>query len=159
MDRHPPRAAEHAGAVDRAGDGAVRRRHPGRSVAVVPRPRRARTLSVMGTHAVGIGRRIYARSALAGGVSGARHQPRGVRRQPLGRRAARHARPAAATLMQPTPDQQTGLRDKVASAEPVLNVNALKTYFFTRSGVVKAVDGVSFTLKRGETLAIVGESG
>jgi peptide/nickel transport system ATP-binding protein len=61
--------------------------------------------------------------------------------------------------MQLKPDHQTGLRDNVASAEPVLEVNALKTYFFTRSGAVKAVDGVSFALARGETLAIVGESG
>jgi peptide/nickel transport system ATP-binding protein len=61
--------------------------------------------------------------------------------------------------MQLRPDHQTGLRDKVAGAEPVLDVNALKTYFFTRAGAVKAVDGVSFALARGETLAIVGESG
>jgi oligopeptide transport system ATP-binding protein len=44
-------------------------------------------------------------------------------------------------------------------AENLLEVNNLKTYFFTRAGVVKAVDDVSFTMKPGETLGVVGESG
>jgi len=42
---------------------------------------------------------------------------------------------------------------------PVLDVQDLRTYFHTRSGLVKAVDGVSFSVARGETLGIVGESG
>ncbi|MDX2218846.1 MAG: ABC transporter ATP-binding protein [Burkholderiales bacterium] len=42
---------------------------------------------------------------------------------------------------------------------PVLDVSDLSTHFFTRSGVVKAVEGVSFTLNAGEIFGLVGESG
>ena len=46
-----------------------------------------------------------------------------------------------------------------SSEEIVLDVKGLQTVFFTNSGLFRAVDDVSFTVRRGETLAIVGESG
>ena len=45
------------------------------------------------------------------------------------------------------------------NAEVVLEVRDLHTYFFNRRGVLKAVDGVNFSIRRGETLGLVGESG
>jgi oligopeptide/dipeptide ABC transporter ATP-binding protein len=45
------------------------------------------------------------------------------------------------------------------STEPLLAVRELRTYFHTSAGVARAVDGVSFTIGRGETLGLVGESG
>ena len=43
--------------------------------------------------------------------------------------------------------------------KPILEVNELCTSFFTDEGVVHAIDKVSFSLEKGETLGIVGESG
>ena len=43
--------------------------------------------------------------------------------------------------------------------DPILEVKNLKTYFYTRTGVVQSVDDVSFSMYEGETLGIVGESG
>ncbi len=46
-----------------------------------------------------------------------------------------------------------------AAGEKVLEIEGLQTYFYTRDGIVKAVEDVSFHLNKGETLGIVGESG
>src|SRR5665647_1347938 len=42
---------------------------------------------------------------------------------------------------------------------PLLDVSALKTYFFTPRGLVKAIGGIDFSIAAGHTLALVGESG
>jgi peptide/nickel transport system ATP-binding protein len=42
---------------------------------------------------------------------------------------------------------------------PLLAVDGLRTHFATAGGVIRAVDGVSFTIERGEVLGLVGESG
>ncbi len=63
-------------------------------------------------------------------------------------RAAARFRPAPAPAIRPTDDPDV-----------LMEVVDLKTYFRTEQGLVKAVDGVSFTVRRGGTLGIVGESG
>src|SRR3990172_8067943 len=59
-----------------------------------------------------------------------------------------------------SPFCQVGSARGVAMAgQPLLNVHELKTYFYTQSGVVQAVNGISYSLDQGEAVGLVGESG
>jgi peptide/nickel transport system ATP-binding protein len=55
--------------------------------------------------------------------------------------------------------EQTSAAGESKDLDFLLKVDHLSTYFKTESGIVKAVDDVSFTLRKGETIGIVGESG
>src|SRR5205809_4494753 len=62
-------------------------------------------------------------------------------------------------MNRPSSDAALAKRPEAGPGRPVLSVVGLRTYFFTRLGIIKAVDDLSFTLRPRATLAIVGESG
>ena len=57
------------------------------------------------------------------------------------------------------PTQSASVQPGLSGGDVLLRVEGLKTYFFARQRPLKAVDGVSFTVRRGEAVGIVGESG
>jgi len=62
-------------------------------------------------------------------------------------------------MTQTIPASVSAMRSSGSKDSTLLKVKGLKTHFFTEDGVVKAVDGVDFEVKRGEIFGLVGESG
>src|ERR1035437_1959549 len=99
-------------------------------------------------------RRCSVRATGVGVLPGDGHRPYGPGDRLHRRRAARRARPTVPAV---SPDlAQPGLPPP---DDVLLEVRGLKTYFKVMDGTVPAVDGVDFSLRRGETLGLVGESG
>ena len=86
---------------------------------------------------------------------------------PIAADAARRHERAATARTEPRRDRRRGARPGLGPAtprkergdRPLLEVKGLRTSFYTRDGVVRAVDGIDFHVDRGEIMGLVGESG
>jgi peptide/nickel transport system ATP-binding protein len=114
----------------------LRLHHPHRGLAVVPRPRHSRALSVLGPHAVGIGGGICPHRAVAGDLPRRGDQP------------SRCSAPICSAMRFATSSTRGSAADDRGpeADDMVLDVKNLQTVFFTNSGLFRAVDDVSFSV-------------